>query len=83
MREAAMTGLGKVVIAIARWQEGFLSPEILSRIIGGIAQQAVERIDRTRFLAGKVFSDLLHNEYDVSYSQFLLFVIFFFSGILY
>lgn len=57
-----MLGLNKLVVATAQWQQAFLTKDLMGRIVGGVAQQAVERIDRTRFLAGKVFSDLLHHE---------------------
>jgi hypothetical protein len=37
--------------------------QLIIRIFAGIMQQAVERIDRTRSMAGKTFMNLLYNEY--------------------
>ena len=37
-----------------------LTEDLMANVIGGIAQQAVERIDRTRVQAGKFFSGLIH-----------------------
>lgn len=37
-----------------------LNEDLMSRIISGIAQQAVERIDGIRAQAGTVFSALIH-----------------------
>lgn len=38
------------------------NPYLVVRIFAGLVQQAVERIDRTRALAGRVFSRLLHSQ---------------------
>lgn len=62
VREASMSGLEKMVILTAKWNKQLLNESLMSSIIGGIAQQAVERIDRTRFHAGKVFSSILHHK---------------------
>lgn len=35
--------------------------ELVRRVLAGVIQQAVERIDRTRAIAGRVFARLLHN----------------------
>ena len=35
----------------------------MTKIIGGIVQQSVERIDRTRNIAGKSLFSLIHSEY--------------------
>lgn len=37
--------------------------ELMRRLFSGIIQQAVERIDRTRNIAGKVFANLLYNQH--------------------
>lgn len=37
-----------------------LKPQIVSSIMLGLAQQAVESIDRTRGLAGNLFCKLIH-----------------------
>ncbi|XP_034940989.1 tubulin-specific chaperone D [Chelonus insularis] len=61
VREAAMAGLHFVTNLVSQAQLFTLLDEsIVSRIIGGVAQQAVERIDRTRVQAGKVFCGLLY-----------------------
>lgn len=39
-----------------------LNEDLMSNIIGGIAQQAVERIDGIRAQAGIVFSALIHSD---------------------
>lgn len=39
-----------------------LNEELMVNIIGGIAQQAVERIDGIRAQAGTIFSALIHND---------------------
>ncbi|KAK6617706.1 hypothetical protein RUM44_005294 [Polyplax serrata] len=62
VREASMSGLEKMVIMTAKWNKQLLNESLMVSIIGGIAQQAVERIDRTRFHAGNVFSSLLHHK---------------------
>jgi hypothetical protein len=37
-----------------------LTLELMTKIMVGVVQQAVEKIDRTRAHAGKVFRSLLH-----------------------
>lgn len=62
VREASMNGLEKMVIMTAKWNKSLLNESLMTSIMGNIAQQAVERIDRTRFIAGKVFCSLLHHQ---------------------
>ncbi|XP_043272300.1 tubulin-specific chaperone D [Venturia canescens] len=62
VREAAMSGLHILTNLVS--QANFfsiLTEPLMANVIGGIAQQAVERIDRTRVQAGTVFSALLHS----------------------
>lgn len=39
---------------------GMLTESLMASVISGIAQQAVERIDRIRSQAGAIFSSLIH-----------------------
>ncbi|KAH9638460.1 hypothetical protein HF086_016785 [Spodoptera exigua] len=38
------------------------SPAVVSAIMSGVAQQAVEKIDRTRAHAGRIFTSLIYND---------------------
>ncbi|XP_078041667.1 tubulin folding cofactor D isoform X2 [Augochlora pura] len=63
VREAAMTGLHMLTNLV--FQANLLSvlnEELMAKVIGGVAQQAVERIDGIRAQAGSVFSALIHND---------------------
>jgi len=62
VREACMTGLQTLFLQCSSSAPEVLNSSVVSRAICGIAQQAVERIDRTRALAGTVFSTILHHE---------------------
>lgn len=69
VRESAVTGLQTVTSTVVKRAPIFLAKDLITRMMGGIAQQAVERIDRTRALAGKVFYSLIYNDkivYDFS-----------------
>jgi hypothetical protein len=48
------------VLQAAEHAPELLTEEMVKNIMCGVVQQAVERIDRTRALAGTVFSSLLH-----------------------
>ncbi|XP_008554133.1 tubulin-specific chaperone D [Microplitis demolitor] len=62
VREAAMSGLYELTSLISRSKfTAFFDDTLTTQIIGGIAQQAVERIDRTRIHAGKIFYALLYS----------------------
>lgn len=65
VREAAMTGLQ--VLTILLEGTGLLTPSLVEKTVRGVVQQAVERIDRTRALAGVVFSTLLHHKPEIPY----------------
>lgn len=60
MRESSMTSLQTITLLLNKLHPEFLTPELLTRVMTGIAQQAVEKIDRTRALAGKIFYSLVH-----------------------
>lgn len=60
VREAAMSGIQSVTILLAKSNPNLLTKDLVTKLIAGVAQQAVEKIDRTRALAGKVFSTLIH-----------------------
>ncbi|OAD56648.1 Tubulin-specific chaperone D [Eufriesea mexicana] len=63
VREAAMTGLHMLTNLVAQAKLfSVLNENLMANIIGGIAQQAVERIDGIRAQAGIVFSALIHND---------------------
>lgn len=62
VREASMTGVQALMQLSSKEAPHLLTENIVERAITRIAQQAVERIDRTRGLAGNVFSSLLHSD---------------------
>jgi tubulin-specific chaperone D len=59
VREASMTVLHQMMISCPRER---LNSEIVHKIMSGLAQQSVEKIDRTRAIAGKLFHNLLYHE---------------------
>lgn len=62
VREAAMSGLQAIIQILHRRKPEFLTEEVLVKVCTGIARQGVEKIDRTRALAGKIFSSLIHSD---------------------
>ncbi|PSN56928.1 Tubulin-specific chaperone D [Blattella germanica] len=62
VREAAMTGLQVLTLLVLKTNPTLLTSELITKVMVGVAQQAVEKIDRTRAHAGKVFSSLLHSD---------------------
>ncbi|XP_056642378.1 tubulin-specific chaperone D [Diorhabda sublineata] len=62
MREASVTGLQSLTFLLSDRYPKVLTPELMGRVLGGIAQQAVEKIDRTRALAAKVFYSFIFND---------------------
>lgn len=60
VREASMNGLQVLTMLLAKHNVTFLSPTLLATILANIAQQAVEKIDRTRAMAGKIFYNFVH-----------------------
>ncbi|SPP79297.1 tubulin-specific chaperone D [Drosophila guanche] len=59
VREAAMQSLYQI---ITQCPPAMLSPEHVHQIVVGFMQQAVEKIDRTRGLAGRLCCKLIHAE---------------------
>ncbi|KAL6268457.1 hypothetical protein P5V15_001592 [Pogonomyrmex californicus] len=63
VREAAMIGLHVLTNLVLQAKLlSVLNKDLMANIIGGIAQQAVERIDGIRAQAGTVFSALIHSD---------------------
>ena len=60
VREAAMIGLQTLTFKVVEKKSDLLDGVLVSKIVAGVAQQAVERIDRTRALAGRIFYSFLH-----------------------
>lgn len=56
VREAAMNALFKLITTIPH---DSLDPSKVHAVVTGLVQQAVEKIDRTRALAGKLFCNLI------------------------
>jgi hypothetical protein len=65
VREVAIEGLEILIEMCSKYGLNNFSKnsELLTRILGGIMQQAVERIDRQRCIAGKTFENILYNDY--------------------
>jgi len=59
VREAAMTGLESLSLALLGTGVKNVKPSIIAQVMPCLAQQATEKIARTRGHAGKVFSSLL------------------------
>jgi Tubulin folding cofactor D C terminal len=57
VRETAMNAL---YLLLTSCPPGLLDPDTVHQTMTGLAQQAVEKIDRTRGLAGKLFCNLVH-----------------------
>ncbi|XP_064213928.1 tubulin-specific chaperone D isoform X2 [Tribolium castaneum] len=58
VREAAMLGLQTLAFKV----KVSIDVALTTQIVAGVAQQAVERIDRTRALAGRIFYSFLYND---------------------
>lgn len=56
----AITGLLSLCKQCANENLSLFTPDLVKRIMTGIAQQSVEKIDRTRAHAGKTFTSLLY-----------------------
>ncbi|XP_029636539.2 tubulin-specific chaperone D [Octopus sinensis] len=67
VREAAMQSLHDLTCKITDVQPAMLSKDIVERTICSFAQQACEKIDRTRALASNLFLQLLHHTPPVPY----------------
>ncbi|KAJ0178796.1 hypothetical protein K1T71_005571 [Dendrolimus kikuchii] len=62
VREASMTGLLSISRQCAIEAPYLNSPEIIKAIMCGVSQQAVEKIDRTRAHAGRIFTSFIYND---------------------
>lgn len=60
VREAALLGLQGLTLALCKVNASLLAKDTVTKVVAGAIQQAVEKIDRTRALAGKVFSSIIH-----------------------
>ncbi|XP_030759284.1 tubulin-specific chaperone D [Sitophilus oryzae] len=61
VREVSVNGLQVLTLHISEYCSNFITSDLMNRILSNIAQQAVEKIDRTRALAGKVFYSFIYN----------------------
>uniref|UniRef100_A0A2A4J981 Tubulin-specific chaperone D n=1 Tax=Heliothis virescens TaxID=7102 RepID=A0A2A4J981_HELVI len=66
VREASMTGLLSICRQCAIEAPHLNSPQVVREIMCGVAQQAVEKIDRTRAHAGRIFTSLIYNDPPIS-----------------
>lgn len=66
VREASMTVLHQI---IANCPVERLEPSIIHEVMTGLAQQSVEKIDRTRGMAGKLFHSLIYHEPKIPHIQ--------------
>ncbi|XP_045513668.1 tubulin-specific chaperone D [Pieris brassicae] len=62
VREASMSGLLSICRQSASDAPHLNSPEVITAVMCGVAQQAVEKIDRTRAHAGRIFTALIYND---------------------
>lgn len=62
VRESAMIAANVLTNLVSQASlSGMLTESLMASVISGIAQQAVERIDRIRSQAGAIFSSLIHS----------------------
>ncbi|XP_066141125.1 tubulin-specific chaperone D [Euwallacea fornicatus] len=61
VREACVTGLQVLTLLLSERCPQLLISDLMNKVLSQIAQQAVEKIDRTRALAGKVFYSFIYN----------------------
>lgn len=62
VREAAMTALQVLTTLVVKQDPTLLDACVIQKMMADVSQQAVERIDRTRSHAGRVFSSLIHSD---------------------
>ncbi|XP_068671771.1 tubulin-specific chaperone D-like isoform X2 [Montipora foliosa] len=60
VREASMSGLETLTCFVVQNDPSLLPPDIVQRVMQCLAQQASEKIDRTRAHAGEIFLRLLY-----------------------
>ncbi|RZF49027.1 hypothetical protein LSTR_LSTR011389 [Laodelphax striatellus] len=61
VREASMTGLNTMVNLCVKEDATLLDADLVKKIMIGISQQAVERIDKMRAHAAKIFCSILYS----------------------
>ncbi|KAG5900138.1 hypothetical protein JTB14_012811 [Gonioctena quinquepunctata] len=61
VREASVVCLQTMTFSLEKHGSESLTDDLLNKVLAGIAQQAVEKIDRTRALAGKVFYGFIYS----------------------
>ncbi|KAL1505707.1 hypothetical protein ABEB36_005211 [Hypothenemus hampei] len=61
VRESCVSGLHVLSLSLTQRYPKILDSALMNKILSSIAQQAVEKIDRTRALSGKVFFSFLYN----------------------
>lgn len=66
VREASMQALHTLLVTCPVDR---LTPERVHQVMTGLAQQSVEKIDRTRGLAGKLFCSLIHHHPKIPHIQ--------------
>lgn len=59
-REASMSGLQTLTVLLAAKRASLLNEHLVTKVLCGVSQQAMEKIDRTRAIAGKVFYNLIY-----------------------
>uniref|UniRef100_A0A6P7FPZ1 Tubulin-specific chaperone D n=1 Tax=Diabrotica virgifera virgifera TaxID=50390 RepID=A0A6P7FPZ1_DIAVI len=62
VREASVSGLQSLTFLLTKQYPHILTPKLMTQVLSMIAQQAVEKIDRTRSLAAKVFYSFIYND---------------------
>ncbi|KAK8745723.1 hypothetical protein OTU49_000345 [Cherax quadricarinatus] len=67
VREAAISALQALTLAVVMENDSLLTEEIVGDMMSRICQQAVERIDRTRKVAGSAFATLLYSSPKLPY----------------
>lgn len=59
VREASMSVLHQLLVTCPSER---LEPDVVHAVMSGLAQQSVEKIDRTRGMAGKLFHNLIYHQ---------------------
>ncbi|XP_045621060.2 tubulin-specific chaperone D isoform X2 [Procambarus clarkii] len=67
VREAAISSLQALTLAVVAEDASLLTEDIVKELMSRICQQAVERIDRTRKVAGTAFAALLYSSPEVPF----------------
>lgn len=66
VREASMSVLHQLLVNCPPER---LNPEVVHKVMTGLAQQSVEKIDRTRGAAGKLFHSLIYHQPKIPHIQ--------------